>query len=401
VIEIMNSRWLLAVVLAASTFSVSANTPGTVLWEARPGFRDFGGITAAGGLAVTGNITGEGGIFAFDAASGKLRWKSPVGQMRGGPVTDGQHVFVVADAFSRKNALYALDLKTGKTVWQLAEEAIGGPTPLVADRVVYLPSRNGNVYALDAVTGKELWRFRFSPSFHSPEETSTCPTRAVLSEGVLFFGGADYSSQNGYLWALDASSGKVLWKAQMLRKGSRTSPCISTPAVSGHLVVTTAVIASNFIAAYNVSTGGLAWKQEDERIENGKRTASALSSVVIADGVAYSLYENGLAYWSVDSGRPLGRIAGNFTTSSYVSDDTLMAESGGTLYFLGHLPDDGDEYPGEHPLHAMDLATRKILWTHRVNRTGKVEANWRTRQFLVTNDAIYYENNKFMAKISR
>ncbi len=389
----MNSRWLLAAVFAAST-------PGTVLWEARPGFRDFGGITEASGLAITGNITGDGGIFAFDAATGKLRWKNPVGQMRGGPATDGERIFAVADASSGKGTLYALDVKTGKTVWQLSDDGLGGPTPLVAGRVVYLPSRNGHVSALDAVTGKVLWRFQFSASYGATAETSTCPTRAALDEGRLFFGGADHASQNGYLWALDTSSGRVLWKAQILERGYRTSACVNTPAVSGNMVVTTAVIAPNHIGAYDAATGRLVWQQQDERIVNGKRTSSALSPVVIANGVAYSLYQNGLAFWSMEDGRPLGHIAGSFTTSNYVSNDTLLAESGGMLFFLGHLAEDTG-YPGEHPLHAMDLTTRKILWTHRVNRTGRFEPDWPTHDFLVTGNAIYYENNGFMAKISR
>ena len=52
-----------------------AAAPGSLIWEARPGPRDFGAMIESGGLVVTGNVTGEGGIFAFDAATGALRWR--------------------------------------------------------------------------------------------------------------------------------------------------------------------------------------------------------------------------------------------------------------------------------------------------------------------------------------
>ena len=46
------------------------STPGTLLWEARPGGRDFGGFSESAGVLVVGNITSQGGIFAFNTDTG-------------------------------------------------------------------------------------------------------------------------------------------------------------------------------------------------------------------------------------------------------------------------------------------------------------------------------------------
>src|SRR5450631_2279495 len=83
----------LSVVALASAMTAAAATPGTLLWEAKPGPRDFGPPVEASGVVVTGNITGEGGLYAFSAETGKLLWKSRGGQSRGKLASDGQHLF--------------------------------------------------------------------------------------------------------------------------------------------------------------------------------------------------------------------------------------------------------------------------------------------------------------------
>jgi hypothetical protein len=49
----------------------------------------------------------------------------------------------------------------------------------------------------------------------------------------------------------------------------------------------------------------------------------------------------------------------------------------------------------------MDIPSRKILWTHRVNREIKYLENWPTHDILVTPTAVYYDNNSLIAKVAR
>lgn len=70
----------LALVLLSPFSSSAALLPGELIWEAKTGFRDAGGMIESSGLVVTGNITGNGGGFekfplhVMNAAGGRILW---------------------------------------------------------------------------------------------------------------------------------------------------------------------------------------------------------------------------------------------------------------------------------------------------------------------------------------
>ena len=142
---------------------------------------DLGGA----GPNLLGNIVGFGqksGIYwALDADSGHIVWSTPVGPgsslggIEWGTATDGKRIYV---AIANKDHLpyslvpsgqqitwgawSALDVATGKILWQIAD-----PTPgtidtgsvSVANGVMYAGSYSGQMYAFDTKTGKILWNF--------------------------------------------------------------------------------------------------------------------------------------------------------------------------------------------------------------------------------------------------
>ena len=93
------------------------------------------------------------------------------------------------DAFGRPPAegsglVYALDAKTGKTVWRRAFEAPPFGCATVAGAAVVLPSYDGRVSALDTQSGRVLWRSRL------PAGNNSCP---AVGAGMLVVGaGARY-----------------------------------------------------------------------------------------------------------------------------------------------------------------------------------------------------------------
>ncbi|MBL9116840.1 MAG: PQQ-binding-like beta-propeller repeat protein [Verrucomicrobiaceae bacterium] len=114
-------------------------------------------------------------VYALEAGSGRLRWRfSTGGPVRFAPVAWKDRIFVVSD----DGFLYAIELKTGALLWKhrptednrmvLGNDrmisrwpARGGP--VVADDTVYYcagiwPSDGVHVCALDAQSGKEVWK---------------------------------------------------------------------------------------------------------------------------------------------------------------------------------------------------------------------------------------------------
>src|SRR3990172_7326231 len=84
-------------------------------------------------------------------------------------------------------------------LWRFDRGELGHiSSPAVVEGVVYVGSYEGYLYALDAESGEMLWRFKAGDRVYS--------SPAVV-EGVVYTGSGD-----GYLYALDADSGKMLWR---------------------------------------------------------------------------------------------------------------------------------------------------------------------------------------------
>jgi len=142
---------------------------------------DLGGS----GPNLLGNIVGFGqksGIFwALNPDNGNIVWATPVGPgaslggIEWGTATDGQRIYVaIANSDHLPYTLVpsgqkitwgawsALDVATGKILWQSADPIAGSidrGSVSVANGVMYAGSNSGQMYALDATNGNILWNF--------------------------------------------------------------------------------------------------------------------------------------------------------------------------------------------------------------------------------------------------
>jgi len=142
---------------------------------------DLGGS----GPNLVGNIVGFGqksGIYwALNPDNGNIIWSTPVGPgaslggIEWGTATDGQRIYVaIANSDHLPFTLVpsgqqitwgawsALDVATGKILWQTADPTVGTidrGSVSVANGVMYAGSNSGEMYALDATTGNILWNF--------------------------------------------------------------------------------------------------------------------------------------------------------------------------------------------------------------------------------------------------
>ncbi|MFI1205089.1 PQQ-binding-like beta-propeller repeat protein [Streptomyces sp. BHT-5-2] len=164
-------------------------------------------LTADRGTVVT--ATRGGGVQAWDAATGELRWELTGAQTdfenpESAPVQQDGTVYVWADG-----RLRALEERTGAERWSypVGDAASCGGVPMrllpAPDGAVYVVAGT-RVLALDAARGELRWHFEAPAVFLSPP--AFAPGPAVTGGGLYL---ADYL---GTVYALDAADGRDRWR---------------------------------------------------------------------------------------------------------------------------------------------------------------------------------------------
>jgi alcohol dehydrogenase (cytochrome c) len=136
-------------------------------------------------------------------------------------------------------------------------DAVLEATPVVADGVMYT-TQPGVVAALDARTGRQIWRYTRSQKVKSPYEINPFNRGVAIAGTRLFVGTLDAA-----LIAIDARTGHPLWETQvadtMLGYSLTSSPLIVKDKV---LVGITGgeFGARGFLDAYDAATGRRLWR---------------------------------------------------------------------------------------------------------------------------------------------
>ena len=193
--------------------------------------------------------SGDGHVYALDAASGALRWKFAAAEVVHASPAVANGVVFVGDWASR---LYALDARTGAERWhfqagtdELIHNQVGfQSSPAVVNGVVYVGCRDSNLYAIDAATGAERWHFSNNGSW-------VVGSPAVVDGKVIFA-----TSDSSLVHALDAATGKPLWQQQT------QAYLFSSPAVAGDTMVVGVLNGS--LEARELATGALRWDYRSE-----------------------------------------------------------------------------------------------------------------------------------------
>jgi quinohemoprotein ethanol dehydrogenase len=138
-------------------------------------------------------------------------------------------------------------------------------TPIVVDGTLYTSGNWGRVYALDAATGRELWVY--DPGVDALWGRYACCD--AVNRGVAVWQGKVYvASLDGYLHAIDAATGRRVWKVDTLTgRGPADFHYFVTgaPLIAGDAVVignggADFKGARGSIAAYDLSTGQFRWR---------------------------------------------------------------------------------------------------------------------------------------------
>ncbi len=177
-----------------------------------------------------GNVYVAGGfpnnVYALNAKTGAVAWKRAFSRLDGAlpatplastthalvgmylePLARGPQGWAVQFGSLARQHVYALDKQTGRMLWDRTLANVRGRAPAYNEAAIPLVYRNrifiGSavapvVSALDLRSGRVLWQLRVK----GPVKGGL-----VARDGIVYFG-----DLGGYLWAVDAASGRVIGK---------------------------------------------------------------------------------------------------------------------------------------------------------------------------------------------
>lgn len=249
-------------------------------------------------------------------------------------------------------------------------------TPVVVDGVMYTSGNLGRVYALDAATGKPLWTFE--PEVDMQANRSACCDQAnrgvAVANGKVMVGALD-----GMLYALDAKSGKTLWKVDTVVDHSRGYTSTGAPEVAGDLVILGNAGAEydtrGYVTAYRIADGTQAWRfytvphdpakgpQEDKALDVAFKTWDANSRWDIGgggtvwDAINYDP-KFGTVYIGVGNGGPysIATRSPKGGTNLYLSSIVALdAKSGAVKWHYQETPGDSWDFTATQPMVLTDM----------------------------------------------
>ena len=253
-----NANWPSFRGAQAAGISEKQNLPDK--WDGKTGENILWRSTVPG-LAHSSPVVWGGRIFVTSAVS-----SDPKATFRPGLYGDGD---ASADRTPQKWTLYALDKRTGKTLWErIAHEGVprekrhikstyASATPATDGRIVVAWFGSQGVFAYD-LNGRLLWQVDLGRlnvgAYDIPTYEWGTASSPILWNNLVIL--QCDTQDDSFLLALDADTGKQVWKTDRDELPSWGTPTVATTSTGPELVTN----ASNFIRGYDPRTGKELWK---------------------------------------------------------------------------------------------------------------------------------------------
>lgn len=259
-------------------------------------------------------------------------------------------------------------------------------TPIVVDGTLYTSGNWGRVYALDAATGRELWTY--VPALDAQWGRYACCD--VVNRGVAVWQGRVFViSLDGYLHALDAATGHLIWKSDTLT--GRGPSDFHYFASGAPLIAGDEIIVGNggadfkgargYISAFDLQTGKFRWRfftvpsdpakgpQDQPHLKKAIETWdknydwSMGGGASVWDGLSYDP-ELKLIYFGTANPSPyaIGKDAPGGDELYAASLLAVHAQSGELAWYFQEVPGDGWDY---------DATQKTVLTTLEIGGTKR------------------------------
>lgn len=285
-------------------------------------------------------------------------WRRPIGSGFSAITVAGERGYTGESDGTSDHAI-AFDVRTGRTLWRAAlgetyrghDGSRDGPiaTPALGGGRVFMAGPHGLLVALDAASGRELWRKDLlgelkvkAPSYGFGASPIVAKDRVVLQVG-----GAEKSG----LVAFDAASGALAWSSLLSEtKGDSAGYTMAAPATLGgerQLVVT----AHDRVFAVRPEDGALAWSHAIGEAEEPTRAPLVLPEdrVLVSRGTSSTLLK-------------LGREDGAWKATEAWKSPRLKGGLSPTVHEAGSLFGFGGQY-----LLCVDAATGEPRCCEKTN----------------------------------
>lgn len=188
-------------------------------------------------------------------------WTAPVGIGFGGPAVSGGKVYLLDRDDKVGDRLRALDLATGKDLWEFAYPGPGRfdhpgsrSTPTVDGNYVYTCGPRGDLYCVDINTHKPVWQKNVWTDFgggtgvpagfmNAGARESSYPVWGITQNPLVYRNLVILGAQTAEagVVAYDKATGELKWKSPALAGGAGyVSPAIVKVSGEDHLVMITA-----------------------------------------------------------------------------------------------------------------------------------------------------------------
>ncbi len=239
--------------------------------------------------------------------------------------------------------------------------------PIVVDGVMYATAWDGWAFALNAETGQELWRYKHEIPIDTPLCCGNVNRGMAVAKGKVFM-----TTQNAHLVALDATTGRPVWRKVFGDVRAGESATLAPLVVKNLVVVGTSGAEYGIrghIDAFDVDTGRRVWRRynvpkagepgaESWPTEGEARERGGASAWITA---TYDPQLD-LMYWGTGNPSPdfhgSIRPGNNLFTSSVVAIDP---DDGKMRWYYQWTPHDLWDYDGNNENILFDAGERKLL----------------------------------------
>jgi len=244
-------------------------------------------------------------------------------------------------------------------------------TPIVVDGVMYVTGPNGYIWALDAATGRKLWQYQHQVPIDVALCCGNVNRGAAVANGKVFF-----TAANGVLIALDGATGKPVWTRTFADVRAGESATAAPLVVKGLVLVGSSGAeygVRGHLDAFDMESGRRVWRRYTVP-KPGEPGAESWSGDAWQRGGGATWItgtydpELDLVYWGTSNPSPVfngeGRAGNNLYTSAVIA---LDPDDGTIRWHYQWTPHDVWDYDGVGEAILFDQdedGTRRKLLAH-------------------------------------